>query len=111
MIGNGETPQRSRAATPDWRRESEEEKGRLEVGVDEGLVSRYIKILEIYGRVVQWSCAGGRRYVRMLEVIPFADTNICAESRNILLGIRNANSTSCDNSISTSNPVSHANTP
>lgn len=41
--------------------ESDEDKGRLETGADEGLVSRYVKILEIYGKVVQWSCAGGRR--------------------------------------------------
>ena len=40
-----------------------EQKPRLEVGADEGLVSRYIKILEIYGKVVRWSCAGGRRSV------------------------------------------------
>lgn len=33
-----------------------------EVGSREGLVSRYMRILEIYGNVVQWSCAGGRRY-------------------------------------------------
>ncbi|KAK6401051.1 hypothetical protein LTR81_023738 [Elasticomyces elasticus] len=42
-------------------RQDEEDRGRLETGSDEGLVSRYIKILEIYGRVVQWSCSGGRR--------------------------------------------------
>lgn len=34
---------------------------RLEAGPEEGLVSRYVKILEIYGRVVTWSCSGGRR--------------------------------------------------
>lgn len=45
------------------REKSDEENGRLEVGSDEGLVSRYVRILEIYGRVVQWSCAGGRRFV------------------------------------------------
>ena len=39
----------------------EEERARLETGADEGLVSRYIKILEIYGKVVKWSCGGGRR--------------------------------------------------
>ena len=61
MIGNGNTPERDPVLSP--RREGEDEKGRLEVGADEGLVSRYVKILEIYGRVVQWSCAGGRRFV------------------------------------------------
>jgi len=38
-----------------------DDKGRLEVGGEEGLISRYIKMLEIYGRVMKWSCAGGRR--------------------------------------------------
>ena len=42
----------------------DEDKSRVETGPDEGLVSRYIKILEIYGKVVKWSCAGGRRYVK-----------------------------------------------
>ena len=34
---------------------------RIECGTDEGLVSKYIKILEVYGRIIRWSCAGGRR--------------------------------------------------
>ncbi|KAK5121812.1 hypothetical protein LTR85_004687 [Meristemomyces frigidus] len=59
MLGTGDAPERKVA--PLSKQESDEEKGRLEVGADEGLVSRYVKILEIYGRVVQWSCAGGRR--------------------------------------------------
>lgn len=37
---------------------------RLESGADEGLVSCYVRLLEIYGKIVKWSCAGGRRYVR-----------------------------------------------
>ncbi|KAK0918988.1 hypothetical protein LTR91_020779 [Friedmanniomyces endolithicus] len=61
MLGRAITPDHRTAVPPREQRESDEEKGRLEVGSDEGLVSRYIKILEIYGRVVQWSCAGGRR--------------------------------------------------
>ncbi|TKA74229.1 hypothetical protein B0A49_02028 [Cryomyces minteri] len=37
------------------------ESGRWEVDADEGIASRYIRALEIYGRVVRWSCSGGRR--------------------------------------------------
>ncbi|KAK5132420.1 hypothetical protein LTR08_009103 [Meristemomyces frigidus] len=59
MIGTCNTPERRMAQSP--KQETVEEKGKLEVGAEEGLVSRYVKILEIYGRVVQWSCAGGRR--------------------------------------------------
>ncbi|KAM3424679.1 hypothetical protein BST61_g6666 [Cercospora zeina] len=61
-LGTSRTPETSRAPSPRsaWR-EDDEDKGRVEIGSDEGLVSRYVKILEIYGKVVKWSCAGGRR--------------------------------------------------
>ncbi|SMR58755.1 unnamed protein product [Zymoseptoria tritici ST99CH_1E4] len=57
------TPEPSAASSPQKQsqQETEEEKGRLETGADEGLVSRYVKILEIYGKVIKWSCSGGRR--------------------------------------------------
>ena len=41
--------------------DTDDDGGYLETGEHEGLVSRYIKILEVYGKVVKWSCAGGRR--------------------------------------------------
>lgn len=44
--------------------DTNDDKMQLQVGADEGLVSRYIKILEIYGKVVKWSCGGGRRYFK-----------------------------------------------
>jgi len=34
---------------------------RWETGPNEGAVSRYIKAIELYGRIAHWSCAGGRR--------------------------------------------------
>lgn len=71
MLGTG-TPEPSIAPSPRnsvMRDVGDDEKGRLEVGADEGLVSRYVKILEIYGKVVQWSCAGGRRYVTPAKLI------------------------------------------
>jgi len=39
----------------------ESREGRWETGTNEGAVSRYIKAIELYGRIAQWSCAGGRR--------------------------------------------------
>ncbi|EMC91656.1 hypothetical protein BAUCODRAFT_300390 [Baudoinia panamericana UAMH 10762] len=42
-----------------------DDRDRLEAGADEGLVSRYVRILEVYGRVMRWSCAGGRRIERL----------------------------------------------
>ncbi|GAB7346824.1 hypothetical protein MBLNU459_g1917t4 [Dothideomycetes sp. NU459] len=38
-----------------------DEAGKWEVGADEGLVSRYIKVLDIYGKVLRWVCGGRRR--------------------------------------------------
>ena len=38
---------------------AEEEQCKVEVGAEEGLVSRYIRILDVYSRVVKWSCGGG----------------------------------------------------
>ncbi|KAK3677984.1 hypothetical protein LTR78_002079 [Recurvomyces mirabilis] len=52
---------RKMSISTDLTSANDDERGRLETGVDEGLVSRYVKILKLYGRVVQWSCAGGRR--------------------------------------------------
>ena len=65
MFGITGTPEPRMAPSPKSTalQDALEDKGRLETGSDEGLVSRYIKILEIYGRVVKWSCGGGRRYV------------------------------------------------
>ncbi|KAJ8603650.1 hypothetical protein MRB53_042085 [Persea americana] len=34
---------------------------KIEVGKNEGNVSRFVRMISIYGRVVTWSCAGGRR--------------------------------------------------
>lgn len=59
MLGNDSTTERDTVAL--LKQSMEDDKGRLEIGADEGLVSRYVKILEIYGHVVTWSCAGGRR--------------------------------------------------
>lgn len=65
MLGTTLTPEPQMVRSPmnGAMQETDDEKGRLEVGGDEGLLSRYIKILEIYGKVVKWSCAGGRRFV------------------------------------------------
>lgn len=63
MLGTSSTPEPHMAPSPRSlaMQDTDEEKGRLEVGADEGLESRYIKILEIYGKVIKWSCSGGRR--------------------------------------------------
>jgi len=46
----------------DMDRDTEDSKEeRWEVGSNEGVVSRYIKAMELYGKIVRWSCAGGRR--------------------------------------------------
>ncbi|KAF1817495.1 hypothetical protein P152DRAFT_478469 [Eremomyces bilateralis CBS 781.70] len=35
--------------------------GRWELGQDEGIVSRYVKLTDLYGKIVRYSCGGGRR--------------------------------------------------
>jgi len=88
----------------------DEDKGRLETGADEGLLSRYIKILEIYGEVVKWSCAGGRRYARKLyHLLGYC----CSRSRTGLshspLGTQSAGGICFANNVSTSKLAFHAN--
>ncbi|KZF23164.1 hypothetical protein L228DRAFT_105612 [Xylona heveae TC161] len=41
-----------------------QDKGKWEVGSDEGSIPRVIKIIEIWGRIAKWSCKGGRRTER-----------------------------------------------
>ncbi|KAJ5545247.1 Transcription factor [Penicillium sp. DV-2018c] len=40
---------------------SEEDIDRWEVGAEESVLSRVIRIIRIWGSIAQWSCAGGRR--------------------------------------------------
>ena len=63
MLGTTGTPEPKMAPSPKSiaMQEAEEGNDRMETGPEEGLVSRYIKILELYGKVVKWSCGGGRR--------------------------------------------------
>lgn len=47
---------------PDMDRDGVTSKeGRWEIGPSEGLVSWYIKAIDLYGKITRWSCAGGRR--------------------------------------------------
>ena len=46
------------------RKDVLEEKGRWEIGADEGVISRFIRVLDLYGQIVKWSCNGGRRYLK-----------------------------------------------
>ncbi|KEQ91425.1 hypothetical protein AUEXF2481DRAFT_69893 [Aureobasidium subglaciale EXF-2481] len=43
------------------RSSPQDPEGRWEVGPDEGLISRYIKVLDIHGKVMSWACGGGRK--------------------------------------------------
>lgn len=48
--------QGSRSAAEDTH-----EEGRWETGADEGIQSRVVRIIEIWGKIAKWSCKGGRR--------------------------------------------------
>lgn len=114
MLGTG-TPEPNMVA-PSPRsitmQDDGDDRARLEVGADEGLVSRYIKILEIYNKVIKWSCAGGRRSVIKFSVRQFpeshADNHIGWKS--ILHGIRSQNLLSSAIYVMNSRPTSHDNT-
>lgn len=43
------------------RSPQESDEGRWETGPDEGLISRYIKVLDVHGKVMRWLCGGGRK--------------------------------------------------
>ena len=41
--------------------EDDGQPARWEVGPNEGVLSRYIKAIDLYGEIIRWSCSGGRR--------------------------------------------------
>jgi hypothetical protein len=99
MLNTGHQTEAADVLSPNSMQDSETDKGRLQAGVDEGLLSRYIKILEIYGKVVQWSCAGGRRYAALSLTLPKRSLILFPELRNILRGTR---------ALTTTNSYAHA---
>lgn len=60
--GNGTTPD-GKSWSPVSRRKdsSEDDVDRWEVGAEESVLSRVIRIIRIWGSIAKWSCAGGRR--------------------------------------------------
>lgn len=61
-------PQDAKSWSPISRRKdsSEDEIDRWEVGAEESVLSRVIRVIRIWGSIAKWSCAGGRRYVDLL---------------------------------------------
>lgn len=43
------------------RDDKDSHQGRWEVGPDEGITSRFVKIVDLYGNIIKWTCSGGRR--------------------------------------------------
>ncbi|KAF2761591.1 hypothetical protein EJ05DRAFT_507244 [Pseudovirgaria hyperparasitica] len=68
-------------------RSSDTEKGRWEVNQDEGVLSRFIRILDLHGKVVKWSCAGGRRQE---QHPPWDPRCTCFELRKLLTNFKNS---------------------
>ena len=52
---------------------NDEIKGRWEIGEEQGLLSRVVKAVELWGRVAKWSCAGGRRFATFCAYTIVAD--------------------------------------
>ena len=40
----------------------DQDQGKWELGADEGILSRVVRLVDIWGKIAKWSCAGGRRY-------------------------------------------------
>lgn len=111
MLGATATPEPKMAPSPKSvaMPDADDDRAQLENGEHEGLVSRYIKILEIYGKVVKWSCLGGRRYVqRWFTMIIFLTFN--AEPKIIRRGMSDANSSSFASNAWSSRPACHDST-
>lgn len=49
-------------STSNAKAEEDERLGRWEIGTEEGVISRYIRAIDLYGKIIRWSCSGGRRY-------------------------------------------------
>lgn len=45
-----------------WSAAEVQDQGKWEIGADEGILSRVVKLVDIWGKIAKWSCAGGRRY-------------------------------------------------
>lgn len=48
-------------STYDYHMSDSGDRPKEEIGTNEGLLSRYIRAMELYGQVIQWACTGGRR--------------------------------------------------
>jgi hypothetical protein len=122
MLNTGHQGEPAEALSPNSMQDDENEKGRLQAGADEGLLSRYIKILEIYGKVVQWSCAGGRRFVESMLTVskkkiknqkskPIKNlTDDSLGPKSILRGIHALTTTSSYGRVRSSKPAFHETT-
>jgi hypothetical protein len=61
-------PGNSAAGSSNAQIEEEERLGKWEVGSNEGIISRYIRAIDLYGRIIRWSCSGGRRYAFVILI-------------------------------------------
>jgi len=65
----------TRYTNGDVRGRDDEPSVRWELGAEEGVVSRFVRITELYGMVAKWSCGGGRRY----DLTQFSTLNVALE--------------------------------
>ena len=88
-------------------REEDEDDTRIpcEHGSDEGLLSRFIRMVEIWGKIAKWSCAGGRRYFH--SHILWDPRLTCLGRKIWLHGTLNLSFTSCVTLLPSSTKVRH----
>jgi len=57
-LGNGDLRP---SPSSDGRLHDDTQGARWEISTEEGVLSRYIRVIDLYGKLVRWSCGGGRR--------------------------------------------------
>jgi Fungal specific transcription factor domain len=79
-----DTPHQSYRSSRDVAMD-DEDRDRWETGDRESLISKVVKIVEIWGRIAKWSCAGGRRTEKFP---PWDDRSTFCQLRSLLRSFR-----------------------
>lgn len=62
MVESGQGPEEGGSPGQRSSAADEQDQAKWEYGADEGILSRVVKLVDIWGKIAKWSCAGGRRY-------------------------------------------------
>ena len=63
VVNHHHSPKEDRSPGHSASAVEDQDQGKWELGADEGILSRVVKLVDIWGKIAKWSCAGGRRYI------------------------------------------------